>query len=91
MFCIGSFSLVYCPILQENENLRSRVLQLETSLQQQAEQLSHLEHQRELSEWRKAEELRRREECVRELKLELDKERNKEPVVKVRKILEYEL
>uniref|UniRef100_A0A672KKX5 Kinesin-like protein n=1 Tax=Sinocyclocheilus grahami TaxID=75366 RepID=A0A672KKX5_SINGR len=64
------------------ENLRSRVLQLESSLQQQAEQLSHLEHQREQSEWRKAEELRRREECVRELKLELDKERNKEPVVK---------
>ncbi|KTF75045.1 hypothetical protein cypCar_00032186, partial [Cyprinus carpio] len=70
-------------LLKENENLRSRVLQLETSLQQQAEQLSHLEHQRELSEWRKAEELRRREECVRELKLELDKERNKEPVVKI--------
>ncbi|XP_016122602.1 kinesin-like protein KIFC3 [Sinocyclocheilus grahami] len=69
-------------LIKENENLRSRVLQLESSLQQQAEQLSHLEHQREQSEWRKAEELRRREECVRELKLELDKERNKEPVVK---------
>ncbi|XP_016424387.1 kinesin-like protein KIFC3 [Sinocyclocheilus rhinocerous] len=69
-------------LIKENENLRSRVLQLESSLQQQAEQLSHLEHQREQSEWRKAEELRRGEECVRELKLELDKERNKEPVVK---------
>lgn len=67
--------------------MRSRVLQLESSLQQRAEQLSRLEHQKEQSEWRKTEELRRREESVRELQLELDKERNKEPVVKVRKIL----
>ncbi|XP_052475367.1 kinesin-like protein KIFC3 [Carassius gibelio] len=69
-------------LIKENENLRSRVLQLESSLQQQTEQLSRLEQQREQSNWRKAEELRRREECVRELKLELDKERNKEAVVK---------
>ncbi|XP_059363520.1 kinesin-like protein KIFC3 isoform X2 [Carassius carassius] len=69
-------------LIKENENLRSRVLQLESSLQQQTEQLSRLEQQREQSNWRKAEELRRREECVRELRLELDKERNKEPVVK---------
>ncbi|XP_016337667.1 kinesin-like protein KIFC3 isoform X1 [Sinocyclocheilus anshuiensis] len=69
-------------LIKENENLRSRVLQLESSLQQRAEQLSRLEHQREQSDWRKAEELRRREESVRELRLELDKERNKEPVVK---------
>ncbi|KAI2655429.1 Kinesin-like protein KIFC3 [Labeo rohita] len=69
-------------LIKENENLRSRVLQLESSLQQRAEQLSRLEHQREQSDWRKAEELRSREERVRELQLELDKERNKEPVVK---------
>ncbi|XP_051720352.1 kinesin-like protein KIFC3 [Ctenopharyngodon idella] len=69
-------------LIKENENLRSRVLQLESSLQQRAEQLSRLEHQKEQSEWRKTEELRRREESVRELQLELDKERNKEPVVK---------
>lgn len=71
--------------------MRSRVLQLESSLQQRAEQLSTLEHQKEQSEWRKAEELRRREESVRDLQLELDKERNKDPVVKVRKMQEYEL
>ncbi|KAF4103420.1 hypothetical protein G5714_016303 [Onychostoma macrolepis] len=69
-------------LIKENENLRSRVLQLESSLQQRAEQLSRLEHQREQSDWRKAEELRRREESVRELRLELEKERNKEPAVK---------
>ncbi|KAG1949035.1 kinesin-like protein KIFC3 [Pimephales promelas] len=69
-------------LIKENENLRSRVLQLESSLQLRAEQLSTLEHQKEQSEWRKAEELRRREESLRDLQLELDKERNKEPVVK---------
>lgn len=70
--------------LQENENLRSRVLQLESCLQQRAEQLSRLEHQKEQSEWRRTEETKRREDSVRELQLELDKERNKAPVVKVR-------
>ncbi|KAM6968337.1 kinesin-like protein KIFC3 [Aplochiton taeniatus] len=69
-------------LIKENENLRSRVLQLESSLQQRAEQLSHLERQSEQSEWRRGEELRRREERVRELQLELDKERGKEPLVK---------
>ncbi|XP_073667741.1 kinesin-like protein KIFC3 isoform X1 [Paramisgurnus dabryanus] len=69
-------------LIKENENLRSRVLQLESCLQQRAEQLSRVEHQREQSEWRRAEELKRREDSVRELQLELDKERNKAPVVK---------
>lgn len=68
--------------LQENENLRSRVQQLELSLQQRAEQLSHLERQSEQTEWRRGEELRKREERLRELQLELDRERGKEPVVK---------
>lgn len=54
------------------------------SLQQRAEQLSHLERRSEQSEWRRGEELRKREERVRELQLELDRERGKEPVVKVR-------
>lgn len=57
--------------------------QLESSLQQRAEQLSHLERQSEQSEWRRGEELRKREDRVRELQLELDRERGKEPVVKV--------
>ncbi|XP_067094939.1 kinesin-like protein KIFC3 [Osmerus mordax] len=69
-------------LIKENENLRSRVQQLENSLQQRAEQMSHLERQSEQSEWRKGEELRRREERVRELQLELDKERGKEPLIK---------
>ncbi|XP_070822462.1 kinesin-like protein KIFC3 [Chaetodon trifascialis] len=69
-------------LIKENENLRSRVQQLEMSLQQRAEQLSHLERQSEQSEWRRGEELRKREERVRELQLELDRERGKEPVVK---------
>lgn len=69
-------------LLQENENLRSRVQQLELSLQQRAEQLSSLERQSEQTEWRRGEELRKREERLRELQLELDRERGKEPVVK---------
>ena len=68
---------------QENESLRGRVLQLETNLQERAEQLCCLERQSEKSEWRRGEELRKREERVRELQLELDRERGKEPVVKV--------
>ncbi|XP_047454577.1 kinesin-like protein KIFC3 [Mugil cephalus] len=69
-------------LIKENENLRSRVQQLEISLQQRVEQLSHLERQSEQSEWRRGEELRKREDRVRELQLELDRERGKEPVVK---------
>ncbi|XP_068591453.1 kinesin-like protein KIFC3 [Cebidichthys violaceus] len=69
-------------LIKENENLRSRVQQLEMSLQQRAEQLSQLERQSEQSEWRRGEELRKREDRVRELQLELDRERGKEPVVK---------
>ncbi|XP_037130125.1 kinesin-like protein KIFC3 isoform X1 [Syngnathus acus] len=69
-------------LIKENENLRSRVQQLEASLQQRAERLSQLEQQSEQSEWRRGEELRRREDRVRELQLELDRERGKEPLVK---------
>ncbi|XP_010773264.1 kinesin-like protein KIFC3 [Notothenia coriiceps] len=69
-------------LIKENENLRSRVQQLEMSLQQRAEQLSHLERQSEQSEWRRGEELRKREDRVRELQLELDRERGKEPEIK---------
>ncbi|XP_036452458.1 kinesin-like protein KIFC3 [Colossoma macropomum] len=65
-------------LIKENENLRSRVLQLEGALQQRAEQLSRLEQ----NEWQRGEELRRREERVHELQLELDRERSREPVVK---------
>ena len=57
--------------------------QLEISLQQRAEQLSQLERQSEQSEWRRGEELRKREDRVRELQLELERERGKEPLVKV--------
>lgn len=53
------------------------------SLQQRAEQLSQMERQSEQSEWRRGEELRKREDRVRELQLELDRERGKEPLVKV--------
>ncbi|TTF41815.1 Kinesin-like protein KIFC3 [Bagarius yarrelli] len=69
-------------LIKENENLRSRVLQLESTLQQRVEQLSRLERQSEQDQWRRGEELRRRDERVKELQLELDKERSKEPVVK---------
>ncbi|XP_018596147.2 kinesin-like protein KIFC3 [Scleropages formosus] len=71
-----------CVLLKENETLRSRVQQLESSLQQRGDQLSYLERRSEQSEWQRCEELRRREERLRELQLELDKERSKEPVVK---------
>lgn len=71
--------------VQENENLRSRIHQLELSLQQRSDQLSHLERRSEQSEWRRGEELRKREDRVKELQLELDREKGKEPVVKVQK------
>ncbi|XP_074539602.1 kinesin-like protein KIFC3 [Halichoeres trimaculatus] len=78
-------------LIKENENLRCRVQQLEMSLQQRAEQLSQLERQSEQSEWRRGEELRKREDRVRELQLELDRERSKEPLVKyVTKTVEVE-
>ncbi|KAM9783240.1 kinesin-like protein KIFC3 [Neosynchiropus ocellatus] len=70
-------------LAKENESLRSRVQQLESSLQQRADQLSHLERRSEQSEWRRGEELRKREERLRELQLELDRERCKEAAVKV--------
>ncbi|KAF7708451.1 kinesin-like protein KIFC3 [Silurus meridionalis] len=69
-------------LMKENENLRSRVVQLESTLQQRVEQLSSLERQSEQEQWRRGEELRRRDERVKELQLELDKERSKEPLVK---------
>ncbi|XP_048880945.1 kinesin-like protein KIFC3 isoform X2 [Brienomyrus brachyistius] len=68
-------------LLKENETLRSRVQQLESSLHQRGEQLSHLERRSEQSEWQRCQELRRREERLKELQLELDKERGKEPTV----------
>ncbi|KAK2910304.1 kinesin-like protein KIFC3 [Channa argus] len=78
-------------LIKENENLRGRVQQLEFSLQQRAEQLSRVERQSEQSEWRRGEELRKREDRVRELQLELEKERGKEPVLKyVNKTVEVE-
>ncbi|CAJ1062117.1 kinesin-like protein KIFC3 [Xyrichtys novacula] len=78
-------------LIKENENLRCRVQQLEMSLQQRAEQLSQLERHSEQSEWRRGEELRKRDDRVRELQLELDKERSKEPVVQyVTKTVEVE-
>ncbi|XP_062387472.1 kinesin-like protein KIFC3 [Sardina pilchardus] len=69
-------------LMKENENLRSRVLQLESTLQQRAEQLSRLERHSEQSEWRRGEELRSRDDRLKELQLELDRERSKEPPVK---------
>lgn len=57
--------------------------QLEMSLQQRAEQLSYLERHNEESDWRRGQELRKRDDRVRELQLELDRERAKEPEVKV--------
>lgn len=79
---------IVISLVQENENLRSRIHQLELSLQQRSEQLSHLERQSEQSEWRRGEELRKREERVRELQLELDREKSKEPAVKVQVLSE---
>ncbi|XP_026855000.2 kinesin-like protein KIFC3 isoform X2 [Electrophorus electricus] len=69
-------------LIKENENLRSRVLQLEGALQQRSEQVQRLEQRSEQDEWRRGEELKSRDERVRHLQLELDKERSKEPAVK---------
>lgn len=84
LLAAASLLIHFAVAVQENENLRSRVLQLESTLQQRAEQLSCLERQSEQDQWRRGEELRRRDERVKELQLELDKERSKEPIVKVR-------
>ncbi|XP_066546676.1 kinesin-like protein KIFC3 [Amia ocellicauda] len=78
-------------LIKENESLRSRVLQLESSLQHRAEQLSRLERDSEQAEWRRRDEMCRRDDRVRQLQLDLDKERGREPVVKyVTKTVEVE-
>ncbi|MBN3317286.1 KIFC3 protein, partial [Atractosteus spatula] len=58
------------------------IKQLESSLQLRAEQLAHLEREAEQTERRRKEELHRREDRVRELQLELDKERSRGPKIK---------
>ncbi|KAM4735065.1 LOW QUALITY PROTEIN: kinesin-like protein KIFC3 [Anableps anableps] len=68
-------------LIKENENLRGRVQQLETSLQH-PEQLAQLERKSEQREWRRGEELRKREDRVRELELELNKERGRSQLCK---------
>ncbi|XP_013864244.1 kinesin-like protein KIFC3 [Austrofundulus limnaeus] len=69
-------------LVKENETLRGRVQHLELSLQQRAEQLSQLQQRSEQTEWRRGEQLRKQEDRMRELQLELDRERGKEPAVK---------
>ncbi|XP_058868974.1 kinesin-like protein KIFC3 isoform X2 [Acipenser ruthenus] len=78
-------------LIKENESLRTRVLQLETSLHLRAEQLSQLERENEQTEWRKREELRRLDDRIQGLQLELEKEKGKEPEIQyISKTVEVE-
>ncbi|XP_030046105.1 kinesin-like protein KIFC2 [Microcaecilia unicolor] len=62
-------------LVKENEDLRSKVHHLESSLQEKVEQLMHLEGQIDMLQWRKEEEVHRLDDRIRGLQLSLDTER----------------
>ncbi|XP_069077093.1 kinesin-like protein KIFC2 [Pleurodeles waltl] len=78
-------------LVKENEDLRTKVQQLESSLQQKVEQLVRLEAQIDTLQWRKEDEVRRLDEKIRGLQLHLDAERARPPDVQyVTKMVEVE-
>ncbi|KAM3928590.1 uncharacterized protein RB166_006548 [Leptodactylus fuscus] len=68
-------------LLKENEDLRSKVHHLETSLQEKVEQLVYTKGHMDNLQWRKEEETRQLEEKVERLKLSLESEKNRPPDV----------
>ncbi|KAM5132246.1 kinesin-like protein KIFC3 [Mantella aurantiaca] len=68
-------------LMKENEDLRSKVIHLETSLQEKVEQLVHAKGHVDTLRWRQEEETRRLEEKIQGLQLSLESERHKAPDV----------
>ncbi|XP_029448091.1 kinesin-like protein KIFC2 isoform X3 [Rhinatrema bivittatum] len=78
-------------LVQENEDLRSKVQRLESCLQQKVEQLVRLEGQMDTLQWRKEEEVLRLDDRIRGLQLSLDTERLRPPDIQyVTKTVEVE-
>lgn len=69
---------------QENEDLRSKVLHLETTLQEKVEQLVYTKGHMDTLQWRREEETRHLEEKIQDLELSLESEKHKAPDVQVR-------
>ncbi|KAL8181466.1 UNVERIFIED_CONTAM: hypothetical protein K2H54_002697, partial [Gekko kuhli] len=69
------------PMAKENEDLRTRVRQLEANLQQKVEELMCLEVQMDRLQWRKEEEVRHLDERLRGLQLSLEAHKNQPPEV----------
>ncbi|XP_043922240.1 kinesin-like protein KIFC3, partial [Protopterus annectens] len=68
-------------LVKENEDLRTKVVQLEFGLQQKVEHLVHLESQMENLRWRKEDEIQRLDDRLRSLQLELNSQRNRPPEI----------
>uniref|UniRef100_A0A8C5WH39 Kinesin-like protein n=1 Tax=Leptobrachium leishanense TaxID=445787 RepID=A0A8C5WH39_9ANUR len=78
-------------IVKENEDLRSKVHHLETSLQEKMEQLVHTKGQVDTLQWRKEDEIRHLDEKIHRLQFSLENEKRKPPEVQyITKTLEVE-
>ncbi|XP_033012057.1 LOW QUALITY PROTEIN: kinesin-like protein KIFC2 [Lacerta agilis] len=68
-------------LVKENEDLRTKVQQLEATLQQKVEELMSLEVQVDRLQWRKEEEVRHLDERLRGLQLSLEAQKSRPPEV----------
>ncbi|KAG9472886.1 hypothetical protein GDO78_016071 [Eleutherodactylus coqui] len=68
-------------LVKENDDLRTKVHHLETSLQEKVEQLVYAKSHMDNMQWRKEEETRQLEEKVESLKLSLQDEKKRPPDV----------
>ncbi|XP_018430989.1 PREDICTED: kinesin-like protein KIFC3 [Nanorana parkeri] len=68
-------------LIKENEDLRSKVTHLETTLQEKVEQLVYTKGHMDSLQWRREEETRQLEEKIHGLQLSLESERHKAPHV----------
>lgn len=68
-------------LMKENEDLRSKVLHLETTLQEKVEQLVYTKGHMDTLQWRREEETRHLEEKIQDLELSLESEKHKAPDV----------
>nr|XP_028591810.1 LOW QUALITY PROTEIN: kinesin-like protein KIFC3 [Podarcis muralis] len=68
-------------LVKENEDLRTKVQQLEATLQQKVEELMSLEVQMDRLQWRKEEEVRHLDERLRGLQLSLEAQKSRPPEV----------
>nr|DBA23870.1 TPA: hypothetical protein GDO54_011587 [Pyxicephalus adspersus] len=64
-------------LMKENEELRNKVLQLETTLQEKTEQLVYAKGHMDTLQWRREEQTRQLEEKIQGLQLSLESERHR--------------